>query len=131
MSTLRCKTCGKFYSMTHTTRKDDGMCFTCSFWTDRWGRHETQKDKQHPEAISFIVNGGAYIAYHTPGDTRGMGFGGSLFIFERLDTGERIESRDVWHQGTVPNNFRKQLPDNAKIVPPPPRPKMIDLEDFL
>lgn len=128
--THKCSKCGKFYSMAHTTRDNDGMCFTCSFWTNRWQGHLAHKDAEFPETISFIVNGAAYYAHHTPDGKRGMGFGGSLFIFERFDTKERFESRDVWHQGTVPDNFRRQLPDNAKIVPPP-RPKPISLEDIL
>lgn len=126
---LKCSHCGESYDMKHTTREDDGMCFTCSFWTTRYHGHLAHKDAEYPETISFIVDGAAYYAHYTREGERGMGFGGSKFIFERLDTGEQFMSRNVWHQGTVPDNFKDILPDNAKIVPEPPPEPIIYVDD--
>lgn len=118
-----CICCGESYSMEHTTRVNDGWCHSCSFWIGRYQGHLAHKDAKYPEKISFIVDGAAYYAHYTREGERGMGFGGSKFIFERLDTGEQFMSRDVWHQGTVPDNLKDLLPDNAKIVPEqPPEP---------
>jgi hypothetical protein len=44
------------------------------------------------------------------------GHGGAKFIFERLDTGERIVSTNVWYQGEIPTDYDDILPDNARIV---------------
>ena len=44
------------------------------------------------------------------------GHGGRKFIFERLDTGERIESTNVWYQGQIPTDYDDLLPDNARII---------------
>lgn len=47
------------------------------------------------------------------GRNGGSGFGGALFRFRLLATGEVIESNNVWYQGRIPDEYRDVMPDNA------------------
>ena len=113
--TCRCIKCGQFYSMEHTTREDDGRCFSCWFWHNRWTLHMTSPDK------SFIVKGTAYFVGEEPkpGDRGFRGFGGSEFRIQPHDDSDLIISHNVWCQGDVPSNFADLLRDNADFVPKP------------
>ena len=112
--TSKCTVCGKFYSMRNTTRDEDGMCFTCSFWTE----HSNYRNYT-PEgfARNVIVNHKAYLM--SPNDQEGgfRGFGGSEW-FVKFNNGYRVCCRNMWHQGNIPKRFWKLLPDNAKFVWP-------------
>lgn len=45
-----------------------------------------------------------------------VGFSGRRFKIKMLDTGEIIETNNLWNNGTVAEKFREQLPDNAEFV---------------
>jgi hypothetical protein len=44
------------------------------------------------------------------------GFGGALWHFRRLDTGEEIWTKNLWYNGKVPERLKDQLPDNVEQV---------------
>ena len=112
--TCKCSKCGKFYTMRHTTREDDGRCFTCYFWYKRYLRHIAFPNQ------SFIVDGTAYMVCEEPKEGErgwGCGFGGSEFRIKPFGSDEVIISHNVWCQGDVPDNFKDLLPDNASFIP--------------
>lgn len=45
-----------------------------------------------------------------------QGFAGRRFRIRFLETGEIIETTNLWHNGTIPDEFRDLLPDNAEFV---------------
>jgi hypothetical protein len=45
-----------------------------------------------------------------------LGFGGRHSTIRMIDTGEIIETNDLWHQGTVPEEYRELMPNNAEFV---------------
>jgi hypothetical protein len=77
-----------------------------AFWQD-W---IAKKDELHVVRISHehYVNRG-----HAP--SRYNGFGGSRFRI-RFHDGRRVETHDLWHQGTIPPALREELPDNAEFA---------------
>jgi len=109
-----CRECGEGYSMEHTTRDNDGKCFSCSFWHQRWCRHKANPD------TSFIVKGTAYMVCAEPEEGKRpifQGFGGSKFdIYPH--SGGHIVSHNVWCQGDVPDRFKDRLPNNAAFIKP-------------
>ena len=44
-----------------------------------------------------------------------LGFGGHEFYIRKFD-GTLIKSNNVWHQGKIPEHFRKDLPDTADFL---------------
>ena len=113
----RCVACG-----TETTRdraryiyvrRAQELCFACEHWVALLTLEERSR--------CFVVEGEHYMAgsqgHETPAAWRG--FGGRHFIVERLATGERIETVDLWYQGRIPEWFRTQLPDDAVFIRAP------------
>ena len=43
------------------------------------------------------------------------GFGEHHFKI-RLNTGETIETSNLWHQGVIPDEFKESLKDNAEFI---------------
>jgi hypothetical protein len=67
--------------------------------------------------MTFVINGNRYQVLP---DAQGMlgfkGFGGRAFRIKRWSDGTIIETRNLWHQGTVPEYFKDQIPNNAEFV---------------
>ena len=85
------------------------VCFNCNYWLG------IEKDLTNPNR--FIVNGEAY--FMTPDAVPGtsfVGFGGSKFNIQRLDSEEIIVSHNLWCNGTVPDHFKERIPNNAKFL---------------
>jgi len=90
-------------------------CFACDYWLLRVSRIG------HPDQI--VIDG---HCYQNSGDKSGqhehcgktgfMGFGGHRFTWKMLETGEVQTSNDMWSNGTIPQHFRDQVPDNAEWV---------------
>lgn len=47
---------------------------------------------------------------------QGAGFGGAHWLFRMLATGEIVDTRNLWSQGRIPDDYRHRLPDNAVNV---------------
>lgn len=85
------------------------------FWT-----HKSPFDfmglPQDVEEGKRVVVGGVH---YTIGDTeypkRGGGYGGAEFEI-RFNDGRVVKTRDLWHQGTIPERHRHLYPDNAIFV---------------
>lgn len=107
-----CKKCGdmvktSFVQPTKEKLIKHGICFTCNHW------REVAKTKDEPNR--FFVNGTAYTAL--PDSDEGfVGFGGREFKFKRFGSNEIIVSHNVWSQGDIAPEWRKDIPDNAEIV---------------
>lgn len=82
------------------------LCFKCNFW------HEKIAIKDDP--YTARING---VHYHIgredlPANSMWRGFGGARSVIVFND-GRRIESRNLWTQGAIPERFKERLPDNA------------------
>jgi hypothetical protein len=86
-----------------------GLCWKCAFWTNVLLRRS-------PET-SFVHRGVHYTVHpdHPPGTPDHChGHGGRLFRITFPD-GRVVESRNVWCQGGVPESFRAELEDDARV----------------
>lgn len=63
---------------------------------------------------AFVINGNHYRT-GKPYPEKGYGFNGEHYKIITL-AGEVIDTCDLWHQGTVPAEYRELLPDNAKFA---------------
>lgn len=113
----RCSKCGFPHVakpedyMAGTIEPGNTMCFSCCHWA-RLVKFEAE---------SFRVNGQHYM---DGGEGTGAfkGFGGRTITFYCED-GRVVTSRNVWHQGIVPEYWRDELPDNATFTPQTPTNK--------
>ena len=109
-----CKECGEHYhpSMTGAKLRPD-LCFGCNFWMEKV---EWSLDPQEaPYCIR--VNGAHYnVGAINPKNFRGFaGYGGTQFNIKTFD-GRYFSTRNMWHQGDIPEHFKDRLPDNAEFV---------------
>jgi hypothetical protein len=76
------------------------------FWT------EQLQDRTN----AIVINGNHYRFGSSNVKSNANGFGGVNFRIRLHDTGEIIETCDLWHQGEIPAEFRQLLPNNASWV---------------
>lgn len=81
------------------------LCFDCFFWLQR-----SRELKKRPWKY-FVAKG----CFYTIGDTyRGDGFGGARWTVSWPD-GHVEDTRNLWHGGDVPQQWRERLPDTATL----------------
>lgn len=110
--TFTCQCCGKTYTKSLDPEVYLGAnCFDCSFWLER---AQWMKEMEYRQVM---VNGHHYmIGIDDSNDFSPKGFGGRQFIIQFFD-GRIIKTNNLWSQGTIPDRFRKMLPDNAVFLP--------------
>jgi hypothetical protein len=106
-----CKLCGAEENCRYTpeTKKqleERQLCFSCNFWQNIVNRG-TQ-----PNCV--IIDGNHFwISKDEPQTpTNWLGFGGRKFTI-RFNDGRVVTTQNMWHEGSIPQHFREQLPDNA------------------
>lgn len=90
------------------------QCFNCNFWSEKveWAHF----GDEHYE-LAVRVNGQHFLISEDPkpGQNGFFGYGGSAFYIH-FHGGRKVISRNVWHQGDIPEHFKHLLPDNAVFV---------------
>lgn len=79
-------------------------CFRTKFW------NEVVKEKEE----HLVINGECYYNETKPNSTY-RGFGGRNFKIRKFD-GTIIETSNLWNRGTVPDEYKDLLPNNAEWV---------------
>lgn len=110
--TIKCHICGKEETLywnlsTNKELVEHQMCFTCNHWR---GHFERNLDK------SVRVKNIHYMILPDEHNKRFSGFGGSLFKI-RFHDGTIKETRNLWCQGHISEQWRNKLPDNAEFLP--------------
>lgn len=109
--THKCKECGaeedpsRWMKSTGDLLAAQKLCLACYHWEDLIQRYSADE--------RIVVEGKHYIAGKENGPTSFRGFGGRHFTIEFFD-GRKLETTNLWHQGTIPEHYRGRLPDNAK-----------------
>lgn len=110
-----CGICGKhFDTPVYSQNSDFGDCCSSDCFNIRfWKLIIAEKDKY------LIVNhqswcDGGYI----PGPKKWKGCAGRIFRYHRFDEPDNLvhTTDNMWHQGTVPEQFWDELPDNAEFL---------------
>lgn len=112
--TIVCSVCGdehelRWVKALSSRLKQDRICFTCDFWKRR-----VEWAAEHPDE-SVVVDGSAFsirpdLSPETDRWLAGMNGSKNVILF---NDGRRVVSRNLWHNGEVPERWRDQLPDNA------------------
>jgi len=96
------------------------LCFSCDFYW-RFLNDPAPTPDRHHHSTAVVANGHIYTDggnVENPGyDTRALGFGGHKWHFRMLDDSREWMSNNVWHGGEIPEIWRKEIPDNAEIIP--------------
>jgi hypothetical protein len=96
------------------------LCFNCHFWQEKvdWSNDPAERDR------CVRVNGNHYHIGEEPTEEErrasggvGIGYGGTK-IRIRFNDGRVVETRNLWHQGNIPERFKGRLPDNASFIQP-------------
>lgn len=93
---------------------DEFTGFTDKFWNDQLQSREN----------ALVINGSQYrLGVEYP--AKGYGMNGEHYKIKMLENGAIIDTADLWHQGTVPEEYRNVLQDNAKFV------RLIEVAEYL
>ena len=106
----KCKICDKEFekSLYHA---DLHICSSECYRVDFWN--------QMLDNTAIIIDGECYHAgRNRPNEkhTNLLGFSGRKFKIQFKDTGEVIETNNLWHNGTVP--YERNIADNAIFLKP-------------
>lgn len=104
-----CIVCGKeFDGKAYYGEYSDCCCHKC-FTKKFWNNIVAEKDEH------IVVDGICYAI--APAPINGFyGFGGRRFKIKMLDTGDVIETNNLWYQGAVPEEYRDLLPNTAQFI---------------
>lgn len=87
--------------------KKEHICFSCAFWSDKI---------KHPVPGREIINGCHYVFHEWL--KRPIPFQGSCgqkyYILK--NDGSVKRSNNVWFQGEIPDRFKHQLPNTARLI---------------
>lgn len=108
---ITCNICGKqennkkfSVAIAEDIRKKE-LCFSCLFWKAK----VSIRDRLNVARIDgdhFIINESDTISKR--------GYNGQEFTIKFFD-GREVTTTNLWHQGKIPEHFRKFLPDNAEF----------------
>ena len=88
---------------------------TDTFWNDQLNEREN----------AVVIAGVQYRIGSKVYPEKGYGFGGDHFKIKLFSDGKTYDTADLWHQGTVPEEYRFILQDNAKFA------KIIEVKEYL
>ena len=103
-----CKTCGQIASKHYYNLRED-TCINCSIWLNLIDANDDN---------TIITED--YERYHIVPDNPNAtfkGFGGREFTITKMD-GSQIITRNLWHQGFIPQRFRHLVIPNTKLIIP-------------
>lgn len=105
---LECEICGKQIekSQYYNNVICSSECFTKHYWLERVKNKDSKKQ---------VIAKGVIYQIDSENDISSFrGFGGTKFVIHFFD-GRKVFTSNLWHNGTVPDEFRDQLPDNAEF----------------
>lgn len=108
---LWCSICGELET-THYSHWPQMVlshtCFECDFWIEH-----IRNDVDNPRVAR--IDNHHYTIGPDPkagDDASWLGFSGRKFVI-KFDDGHIVVTRNLWHQGEIPERFRSMIPNNA------------------
>lgn len=86
-----------------------GVCFTCMFWLEKC------EPALRDDPNTARINGQHYIIGDERAGPEWRGFSGRRWVIEFND-GRRVETTNLWAQGSIPLAFHERLPNNARFI---------------
>jgi len=108
---MKCIICKKEIEESRYSNKDlcSSECHNIDFWNDYVLRANEKKIAR--------IDGSHYVISPDNPNAAFKGFGGREFTI-KFNDGRIVTTRNLWHQGTIPEDFKNRLPDNAVFVQP-------------
>lgn len=106
---MKCEICGK--EIEKSSYAGAILCSSECFTKYYWKQRVDNKDSK----TQVVVNGEMYQIGDEQ-DKGSRGFFGHQFIIKFFD-GRVVITTNLWYNGVIPEEFRKDLPDNAKFIP--------------
>lgn len=105
---LECEICGKQIekSQYYNNVICSSECFTKHYWLERVKNKDSKRQ--------VVAKGVVYQISDENSISSFRGFDGAKFVIHFFD-GRKVFTSNLWHNGTVPDEFRDQLPDNAEF----------------
>lgn len=112
---IHCKICNKEEYPENWTNGDSmiehQLCFDCEFW-----RMQHQLDvEQRGEHNWAVIDGHHYVIEPDNPNSYFQGFGGAEFQIQWDDSTIKT-TKNLWHQGEIPEKWKDTFPNNAKFV---------------
>lgn len=114
---MNCRICSKTIEFHYTCddqMRQASLCFFCFFWWKKVEWH-INGDVHEGNRVARILNNHYIIHPDQPVGTPFVGYGGKEFVIKFYD-GTEVTTHNLWHQGVIPERFRKYLPNNAEFV---------------
>lgn len=118
MEQVICKVCSKieglhWYDRTNETLKKTNLCFSCNFW------YEKTALKDDPSSVR--IDGDYYWIGEIPDKISLKKFKANYGYYGRefkilFNDGREVVTNNLWHNGKIDPNWKKQLPDNATFA---------------
>lgn len=107
---MNCEICGK--EITESRYTNAVLCSSDCFTRNYWRQIIAEKEKH------IIINGHCYCdGGETEESDKYSGYSGRRFWIRFFD-GVVFTTNNLWCQGEIPKEFRKELPDNAEFYMP-------------
>lgn len=103
---MNCIICGK--EIEKSSYMNKVLCSSECFTTDYWNEIIAEKDNH------IIIEGVCYYDAGKPNNDIFIGHSGRKFHI-KLHDGTVITTNNLWMQGSIPERFRNDLPDNAEF----------------
>ena len=105
---LECEICGKQIekSQYYDNIICSSECFTKHYWLERVKNKDSKRQ--------VVAKGVVYQISDENDISSFRGFDGAKLVIHFFD-GRKVFTSNLWHNGTVPDEFRDQLPDNAEF----------------
>ena len=105
---MKCEICGKEIECSKYYGADlcSSECFGKHFWKEKV---KNKNDKR------VVIIDGKHYYIEDDNATDIHGFDGETFYIEFKD-GRQVKTENLWTQGIIPDEFRPDLPDNAKFI---------------
>lgn len=106
-----CKHCGtiefgRYFEPIGSRLLETSVCFHCDHW---------EQIAAKPKKNLLVIDGSTYTdGGHSIGRKDFLGFGGHLWTIKQGN--KTWQTNNLWHGGTIPNEFRDRLSDNAEFV---------------
>lgn len=111
---IHCKICNKEEDPENWINGDSmaehQLCFDCEFW-----RMQHQLDEQRGEHNWAVIDGHHYVIEPDNPNSYFKGFGGAEFHIQ-WDDGTIKTTKNLWHQGEIPEKWKDTFPNNAKFI---------------
>ena len=104
---MKCEVCGKEVDRLMYTDTCSEECFTIKYWRDRINNQSSKTQVVVDHKVFQIADENSNSGFR--------GFDGRRFFIEFFD-GRKVETTNLWYNGVIPEDMRKDLPDNARFL---------------